>query len=240
MHNFKEADINGWTPGHGYRLKPREPFLSMIEGEVVGISRYQHNYPGRAKGLYIDIQTPERGRQHITLQYGHLASVYPIVGDWVKRGQAVGHGTKHAGHLKLMIFSNEWHDFQEDPDNYGFDYGYPDYLENIDQGRLNDYPISEIEPKRKIQRELYLQLASNLATKTKPTRAVRKVAIHFRGSRKSPNWSLIEKFRFLESMYNVNQQMFPRLSRSEFETIRNEFYSNQPFVLTLPMKKRNP
>jgi len=50
-------------------------------------------------------------------------------------------------------------------------------------------------------------------------------------------WSLVEKFRYLEYLYQTDPKLFPSVPKEEFELVRKEFYENQPIILTLPLKK---
>jgi hypothetical protein len=50
-------------------------------------------------------------------------------------------------------------------------------------------------------------------------------------------WSNIEKFRYIEYLYQKKPETFPSLTKEQFEEMRKEFYSNQPIILTLPFKK---
>ena len=49
-------------------------------------------------------------------------------------------------------------------------------------------------------------------------------------------WSRIEKFRYLETLYKFQPKLFD-ISAEQFESKRNEFYANQAMVATLPFEK---
>ena len=50
-------------------------------------------------------------------------------------------------------------------------------------------------------------------------------------------WDSIDHFRYLETLYNVKPDLFPNLSKDQFESMKKEFYDNQPIILTLPLVK---
>ena len=52
-------------------------------------------------------------------------------------------------------------------------------------------------------------------------------------------WSKIEKFRYIEYVYQNKPVTFPSLTKEQFEEIRKEFYSNQPIVLTCHSRRDN-
>lgn len=52
---------------------------------------------------------------------------------------------------------------------------------------------------------------------------------------KKCTWSLIEQFRYLETLYDLKPDLFPKISNEEFESKRNQFYNNQPIVATHPL-----
>jgi len=60
---------------------------------------------------------------------------------------------------------------------------------------------------------------------------------HNEGGYKPSQWSTVEKFRFLETLYEMHPHQFPTLPKAELENITKEFYQNQPIILTLPFKK---
>jgi hypothetical protein len=43
--------------------------------------------------------------------------------------------------------------------------------------------------------------------------------------------------RHLEELYKVMAKLFPGLEKGQFESLKNEFYANQPIILTQPFKK---
>jgi hypothetical protein len=49
-------------------------------------------------------------------------------------------------------------------------------------------------------------------------------------------WDAIETMRYCIELYDARPQLFPKLSQERFEQLRDEFYRNQPVILTLPLK----
>ena len=47
-------------------------------------------------------------------------------------------------------------------------------------------------------------------------------------------WSLVEHMRYLECLYENEPDRFKGMSPEEFSNKRDEFYKNQPLVLTIP------
>ena len=66
---------------------------------------------------------------------------------------------------------------------------------------------------------------------------IRKTQWHNQEGYKPTDWSRIEQFRYLSTMYEMYPTQFPNLTKEEFETMKKEFYANQPIILTLPFKK---
>jgi hypothetical protein len=54
-----------------------------------------------------------------------------------------------------------------------------------------------------------------------------------RGTAKA-RWSLVENMRYIECMYDREPDRFRGLTTDEFNKKREEFYKNQPLVLTIP------
>ena len=50
-------------------------------------------------------------------------------------------------------------------------------------------------------------------------------------------WDLAEHFKYLETLYEINPNLFPSISRDHYKAIKKEFYDNQPIILTLPFVK---
>ena len=46
----------------------------------------------------------------------------------------------------------------------------------------------------------------------------------------------VEIFRYLAELYEARPQLFPNLLKDKFSEIKKEFYTNQPIILTLPLK----
>jgi len=124
-----------------------------------------------------------------------------------------------------------------DPDNYGENHNYMRY-------QAGPLPIDEEDKANSLLASQRLTKQKEIATNLDRLRKGGYLEDnrlfnlwHNKGGYKPSEWSTIEKFRFLETLYDMHPQQFPNLSKEELETTRREFYQNQPIILTLPFKK---
>ena len=122
-----------------------------------------------------------------------------------------------------------------DPDNYGYNHGYMDY----GNGPLDIE--EEIMSNPKLMEEKATKQTDILNRFDKSRMGWDKDVLidkyHTKGVNRACTWSTVEKFRYLEELYKVNPRLFPNLSKDQFESMKKEFYDNQPIILTLPFVK---
>ena len=232
FHNFVEANINGWTPGHAYSIGSGIDMIAMMPGQVARTGEYNTS---RAGGLFVAVQSPKIGIGNITVEYGHLDKIHLKIGDYINRGDPIGYGYEHSDKLKVMVYEGHRYGGLKDPDNYGLNHSFCDFLSNIDLNLFKNFPVDEINTKRNRQRLIVQKITSKIHNEEVLKTIMNH--IHFLGSWKSPIWSSIEEFRYLETLYTIHPKLFSGLSERDFNAAKLVFYQNQPFLLTLPMKK---
>lgn len=228
--------FHGATPGIDYSVHSGEEMVAAAEGEVFYIQDLSDT--GRAGGMMVTIAHPNEKDVVFCTHYAHLGDVYLEHGEHkkIKRGQPIGSvPSEHTRWAKLLLSENKSANYV-DPDNYGQNHSYMDYwggstdLEIIDQ-------IEKWQKQQK-QRDLYSRFEESFTDKHKAKLLdLLDLRPHKASSRNLCLWSDIEKFRYLETLYKINPNLFPNISRDHYTTIKKEFYANQPITLTLPLKK---
>jgi len=139
--------------------------------------------------------------------------------------------SEHREYAKFIF--REWGNYA-DPDNYGPHYSHMQYDDHpIEQDKATPLVVDNMlrEQSRLVSR------LDNLRKDWERTKSLLNSLWHNEHGYKPSQWSVVEKFRFYETLYEMHPYQFPNLNKEEFETIRKEFYENQPIVLTLPFRK---
>jgi len=230
-HTFKDCLAKKWWPGICY--KTSKPMVAVARGTVTQIMKMEdltsssHAWlglvkePNTAKGFLVRVI---HGTGYKTF-YLHLkkSEVKPL--QKVKRGQAIGYPDERWNMPRLVFIDGD----ESDPNNYGMNHGFMTYW---DGGTDLDIGKEEQNKSYEIQQQILNKFAGMAEGPEKYTllRKKHKGMFQYR-------WSKIEKFRYIEYVYQNKPETFPSLTKEQFEEIRKEFYSNQPIVLTLPFKK---
>ena len=61
--------------------------------------------------------------------------------------------------------------------------------------------------------------------------------MHKKSGDEACEWSSFEYFKYLSTLYEVKPDLFPELSNEKFQSLKKEYFDNQPIVLTLPFRK---
>jgi hypothetical protein len=218
------------TPGIDYNSNRMYAAADGIVREVGDLARFGY---GRPTGNYLQIahcdpdKSPWAGDTFIT-HYAHLNQIELKLGDTVKRGDyiATSFSTSIA---KLMIsFGINY----IDPDNYGLNHSYMNYWDGI-----TIYGNENISSKRDKQIEIWKTINSHVY----PDKGVTQYKLL--RSRHRPicqditcSWDNVEIMRYLEELYKARPQYFSKLPLEKFTELKNDFYANQPIILTLPLK----
>ena len=220
----------GATPGISYSVPHGEVMVAAAPGIVCGKIELK---TGRAGGMMVYVAHDFQPGGPFFTEYAHLDQVYVKKGNKVKRGGPIGKVTKHCQYAKLL--------FQEgistasgnysDPDNYGHEHSYMDYYDG------NKFIIEDRKTKLEKQVSSYKKLESKIFDSELVFDYLELREHGATSSKASCVWSDFEKFKFLELLYKHKPDFFQNLSQEEFQTIKKDFYDNQPIVLTLPFKK---
>ncbi len=230
-HIFVDS-FNRWTPGVDYSVPSGEVMVAVAPGRVREIGEISGT--GRAGGKFIKVvhEVPD---WIYSSYYNHVAEPLVRFYDLVERGQPLCHVPSYYSDIAKLYVQEEGN--HVDPDNYGENHSYMQY-----QG--GPLPIDEEDKTNPLLASQRLTKQKELVTNVDRLRKGRyqednllESLWHNKNGYKPSQWSTIEKFSFLETLYDMHPQQFPNLSKEEFEAIRKQFYQNQPIVLTLPFKK---
>jgi hypothetical protein len=150
-------------------------------------------------------------------------------GQKVNRGDEIGIITSHADHAKVVFFEDG---NKVDPDNYGPKHSYLEYEDgpteldqmNMDNKNLIDEKASK---QRKILSDFDRQRLNWLEHFLSDL-------WHKKTGFQACQYSTVEKFRYLDCLYGFKPDLFPTLTKEQADFYREEFYSNQPIVFSLP------
>ena len=182
----------------------------------------------------ITLDTGRHGGEMVTVGHGyniytlyaHLDRLYVESGQQVRRGDPIGN-PDFASIPKLML---KVHDNWENPDNWGPNHGLmvnrKDLLkrESYSTSVMRQMLDTQFSIIQKFYASIDVQIVEWYQRIHNPSR---------RGTAKA-RWSLVEHMRYLECLYNREPERFKGINLEEFNKKKEEFYKNQPVVLTLP------
>lgn len=223
----------GATPGIDYNVPWGEVMVAAAPGKVIGIYDLTHDlHTGRAGGMVVQVL-------HDPLyvsNYCHLDKVFVKNGQEVRRGELIGNVTEHNRYAKLVFNEGLGGTLANciDPDNYGRNHSFMEYWD----GSIDLEIRNQTERWRK-QTDINNKFKESFVEKKKPELLdLLELRFHNKGYKeKMCIWTIVEQFRYLEELYKVNPGLFPNLSKDQFESMKKEFYANQPIILTLPLVK---
>lgn len=233
-YTFKDCLVQKWWPGICY--KTSKPMVAPVGGTVNQIMEMEdlpsdHTWmalrkePNAAKGFLVRVIHSTGYKSY----YLHLKKpeVKPL--QKVKRGQIIGYPDERWNMPRLVFISGGASGDATDPNNYGIGHGFMTYWDGS-----TDLDIGKEEGNKRfeIQQQIPNKIAGMAEGPEKYTllRKKHKGMFQYR-------WSNIEKFRYIEYLYQKKPETFPSLTKEQFEEMKKEFYSNQPIILTLPFKK---
>jgi hypothetical protein len=236
FETFKECLNKSVTPGVSYSAPWGEVMVAVAPGVVQNIGEISGT--GRPGGGIITIgyvHNEQNGWPRYKSDFDHVGGSLVKVGQAVIRGQPICHvPMEYQKHVKLVFKEG---DTLADPDGYGRNHGYMTYakgqeeLDELFQKNREDYMKITSEKFSK-QRKILDQFLESAAQEK-----IRKTKWHNLEGYKPSDWSRIEQFCCLSTLYDMYPTQFPNLTQEEFEAMKKEFYANQPIILTLPFKK---
>ncbi len=228
QYRFKANFDKGWKPGIGYTVPLAEVMVASAPGKVHQIQEKPTAHKGKGTGLMVTLVHPDQKGLFFSY-YAHLGSLLVRARQRVNRGDRIGEVKRYRGmevkkyrrFSKFMLFHDSW----VDPDNYGPNHSYMTY--QSDTQEIRECSASEMEKRCKNQWDIHNELSNLSGIETS----------HWHKIENNCSWSRIERFRYIECLYETNPELFPDLSKSKFQSMKKAFYDNQPIILTLPFKK---
>jgi hypothetical protein len=216
---------NNSTPGIDYQSGV---LYAAAGGEVARIIDLDKIGTGRAGGYMLYVSHPVAGPNMmdwvITTSYAHIFKPQLEVGQRVERGDKIA-DVLYPDFAKLML--QRWQYFV-DPDNYGQNHSYMNYWDE-----KTDLDIQDTRERCLKQEQIYWQLRGKASPWLYEQLRNNFPKSHRNDFKKKHLWDFFEMFRYLEELYNAKPNLFPNLDRTEFNILKEEFYANQPIVLTL-------
>jgi hypothetical protein len=245
-HTFQLTIDNGLIPGIDYYTEGA-PVRAVAAGIVhfVGeqyapAGKENIRYVRLAHDLYDGLQKEFYPRvtlyryQAYRSTYYHVSKI--VVKHWqaVKRGQVIGYGSRYgpdnAEKVKLILADQ---DSFVNPDDYGVGHSFMNYWD----GKTDlEIKLEDMHARFDKQTRIVKKLDSFYADKEKDDIFKKIHSIITMGKFKDYpiEWSLVDKFRYLTFLYTKSPNKFPSLISAEFDSMKKDFYANQPIVLTLP------
>lgn len=223
---FKGSMNQGFTPGVDYSSN----FMyAAAEGQIY---KWGPDYHLRLGGAWLFIAHPTVERPIFITQYAHLSEIYKKeTFTPVERGEKIA-SVMSFHHAKMMMVYYWTH--LVDPDNYGENHSYMNYWDgktNLEITDMNQRNNNQIAVVKEIQNFSSPKIKEDLKNRMMYNRQHRG---DWEG--KQVWWDEIERFRYLDALYNAKPNLFPELSPDKFAEYKREFYANQPIILTLPLK----
>ncbi len=249
LHTFQESIDIGRTPGLEY-YTGKAPVRAVAAGIVHfmregqeasgGYVRVYHDfYNGLENDFYPNVLFYRHQAYRST--YYHLSKVMVKSNQAVTRGQLIGYGMKYGsdGKEKVKIILEE-RGTLVNLDDYGPNHGFMDYWDG-----KTDYEIDLEEMNKRLDKQTQILNSFNsfydnrndddIFKKIHTVEHVRdRHAFAKRYNDFPVKWSRLNKFKYLEQLYNKKPDLFPLLSENQLKEMTQDFYQNQPIVLTLP------
>ena len=220
---FKQSVFSGFgvTPGMDYSANK---MVAIAPGEV---GRIKELNTGRLGGIVITVK-----HDPYVSRYAHLdkPAVKPF--QKVKRGDVLA-SVRYRKNAKLMLIEGANY---IDPDNYGAGHGFMDYFEKAPVNTDVD-PIERFDKDARIWR---LNKQMNILDDfvgfwDNDDKYSALSRYHVKYKWRQCKWSVVERFKYLSTLYGIKQNLFPNLSKNHFEEMQKNFYENQSIIATLPV-----
>jgi hypothetical protein len=200
-------------------------------GEVARIIDLDKIGTGRAGGYMVYVSHPVAGPNMmdwvITTSYAHIYQPKLEVGQRVERGDKIA-DVLYPDIAKLML--QRWQYFV-DPDNYGQNHSYMDYWDG-----KTDFDIQNTRERCLKQEQIYWEIRGKASPWLYEQLRNHFPKSHRKDQIKNHLWDFVEMFKYIEGLYNIKPHFFPKLDKQEFVALKEDFYANQPIILTLPLK----
>lgn len=227
------------APAPAFYVNGGLDIIAAADGRVADIYKITQGEPTNRGGWTVEVSDPLS--TPFRLMYYHVDEPVVELMEPVKRGQILAKGVSNeifSGGGNFPYFKmalKRWHNL-EDPDNYGEGHGHMNYWDGE-----TDINVGDGFRRDSIQRRVITDIVDSYngnPNPLKPLAIMSEVEHKPRASRgaNTYRWSAIERFRFLDHINTKNPGIFD-ITESEYKDLKDEFYANQPVILTLPFKK---
>jgi hypothetical protein len=232
-HTFKDCLAKKWWPGICY--KTSKPMVAVAGGtvaEMIALEDFikDKSHASATKRALMDEKIEAKGffaevnhGAGYTSYYLHLNKPEVKSLQKIKRGQIIGYPDERWNMPRLVF--RDYND-QCDPNNYGMNHSFMNYWD----GKA-DLNIGKAEQNKRF--ELQQQMLNKFAGMVEGPEKYSLLRKKHKGMFQC-KWSPIEKFRYIEYLNQNKPDTFPSLTKEQFAEMKQEFYSNQPIILTLP------
>ncbi len=230
--NFIQSILSGQTPGIRYKFRSRTLIVAPARGKINRRGKPKR-IPGHAGGYMVELlhtdnlEEASQFSQAFISAYFHLDKI--LVGNMegpkprnliVERGQVLGYCDSS------LKFTFKEHGNLVNPDDWGPNHSFMDYWD----GKA-DLDSKDIIPKLSKQRKLLLKLHEAYMEPDKEGLLQR---VHRKNKYYGTCfWSTVETWRFMMK----KDPGFFNIPEDQLNQLNNEFYDNQPMILTLPFKR---
>jgi hypothetical protein len=210
------------TPGIDYHSNY---LYAAADGVVVDIHKLN---TGRLGGNIVDILHADSNMaMYFITRYGHLGDVKVKYGEKVKRGSLIA-DTIDSNAAKFMV--KIWGNYVN-PDNFGPGHSFMKYFEG------NEPTVTDVPSKVGKRTQIWKSIIPYIIPEVGLTEDLLMSMRHrLAKGMERYDWDDLEKFKFLECLYQARPQYFPKLTPDKFAEMKSDFYANQPGILTLPLK----
>lgn len=232
IHTFGDSLSRDGIPGVVYKVPRGETMVAAAPGEL--LLNDAHHLDGMEEKVIFIAHPSVLSSGIFISSYRRLDRVDERLrrrgsGIKVSRGQPIG----KAGNNResILTLSHGFPSIWIDPDQFGLNHSYMDYAENTPD-------IDELFPNKSLMDRYRNQL--NLLAGLRSSCSVKNVIpLHRHAAKRNAgtSWNHVEEFKYLSTLYKFKPDLFRYLSTSSFNKIETAFYTNQPFVLSIPFRK---
>jgi beta-lactamase regulating signal transducer with metallopeptidase domain len=244
---FQHSLDQAGSPGIDY-CTGGAPVRAVAGGIVLFVGETK-TYAGHPDGYYVRVvhdnydnlskksypRVPLYRSQVYRSSYYHLSKV--AVSQWqaVKRGDIIGQGMAYGPDnkekFKLVL---EERGNLVNPDHYG-----PNLSFMVKAKESPQHDIALDEANDRLDRQLAIISQFDEYYKDKDSDDIYKKAYGQVDTEKFSHypifWSTVDRFHYLEYLYQSRKDLFPGLDEKTFSQMREGFYANQAIYLTLPL-----
>ena len=224
---FERSIRSGFTPGRDYASSK---MYAVAPGSLKEFGAIDVAKTGRLGGNYVVLEHRNLDKDlpttsTFTSHYAHLGKIHVEYGHPINRGDLIA-DVEYYNNAKLMFqHGYNW----VDPDHYGLGHSYMRFWDGRTDINITDMSLRDSK-QIDVCNKLFVFARSDIMSR------LNQIEHRPYKEGKFCRWDTIEIFRYLNELYQAKPKLFTDLSRDDFSKIKEEFYANQPIVLTLPLK----